>query len=109
MNTSISSSAALTTNDSRFGKPKSSGELLKYVLETAPEGSLKDLTETVYVDTKKDRILGRGGFSDVYEGSIPISGKNVVIKLFRLHCEGLDGVKVSARDKISFILRITFC
>lgn len=75
-------------------KPKSSKELLKYVLESAPEGSLKDLTEIVHVDTKNDRVVGRGGFSDVYEGSMPISGTTVVIKLFRLHCEGLDGVKV---------------
>lgn len=70
------------------------------MLKSAPEGSLKDLTDVVRLDAKNDRIVGRGGFSDVYQGSIPVSGNDVVIKLFRLHVEGMDGVKV--------VLEITF-
>lgn len=82
--------------------PMSSKELLKYVLESAPKGSLKDLSGIANTPTSKDTKIGEGGFADVYVTSAKIKGKIVVIKLLRingeasLHCKGRYVVRVSS-------------
>ncbi len=78
----------------------SSKDLLRYLLETAPKGSLKDLSAIVDVPTTKDDKIGEGGLTDVYTTSAEIKGKVVVIKLLRirdedaLHCKGPFVVRV---------------
>jgi len=50
--------------------------LLQYILESAPEGSLKDLTDFVNLEDMKPET--KGGFSEVY--SINIEGKIIAVK-----------------------------
>lgn len=114
---SISASRATIDNESDgdsfrldkiHRKPESSHELLEYVLNTAPKGSLKNLTNLLHVDTSKVTIIGCGAFSDVYKGTHPIFGSNTALKLFRIHCEGLDGVKVTCFRIIDSVLDVKF-
>ncbi len=51
---------------------ETSRELLEYVLESAPEGALKDLSDIMVSLKPKDgdHTIGQGGFSNVYKGSI---------------------------------------
>ncbi len=68
--------------------PSKPEELLAYVLESAPEGSLENLSNIVSVPRNKTDKLSEGGFSEVYrpKDKIPIRGKwvNVVIKSLTL-------------------------
>lgn len=63
-------------------KPKSSEELLKYVLESAPEGSLRDLSRIV--PTSHTDEIAEGGFSEVHKGLIQIKGKDVNVAIKHL-------------------------
>ncbi len=75
--------------------PKSSEELLKYVLESAPEGSLKDLSRVVK-PTKDTDAIGEGGFSVVYQCSI--EGKDIAVKQLRL-----------SEESETFVIRVSCC
>jgi len=57
-------------------RPESSKALLKYVLESAPEGSLKDLSGIVRLEGTKPQTVG--GFSEVYKCSF--KGKYIAVK-----------------------------
>lgn len=78
--------------------PLSSEDLLKYVLKSAPKGSLPDLTGVIPSSKDLGNTIGKGGFSEVFTAKI--KGKEVAIKLLKIdygevfHCKGRFVVRV---------------
>ncbi len=72
-------------------RPTLSGELLKFVLESAREGTLKNMSGIV----KQMSKVGEGGFADVFRCTI--EGKDIAVKRLRL-----------GRESKGFVVKVRF-
>jgi len=79
-------------------KPENFDELLAHVLETAPKDSLEDLSGRVQVDFSDDNIMGEGGFSAVYKGTINRNSMKVDVAVKRLKTLGSKVAKILAKE-----------
>ncbi len=80
-------------------KPENFDEFLAHVLKTAPKDSLEDLSGRVQVDFSDDNIMGEGGFSAVYKGTINKNSMKVDVAVKRLKTVGSKVAKVSILTK----------
>lgn len=67
-----------TSQGSQSG-PGSPEQLLKYVLESAPDGSLKNLSSYGILKGEVEQI-GIGGHAKVYKDLIRVKGKDIAVK-----------------------------